>query len=127
MAGIYHQIYEEDPTSSHHNDDDDDGTIIPLPLAPPAVVAGGGILNVPELPSWRLSTIQGDIQAFTKLLDDDPHLLNAHDGLGVTPLIRAAAWGHREMVDYLVNQGADLNLTDTTGASALFLACSNGR
>lgn len=46
---------------------------------------------------------------------------------GQTALMRAALWGHNEIVKLLIDKGARVDLQDKDGNSALILACRNGR
>ncbi|XP_071116431.1 uncharacterized protein [Haliotis cracherodii] len=43
-----------------------------------------------------------------------------------TPVMEAAQWGHRDVVELLVKEGADVSLVDEFGDNTLHLACSRG-
>lgn len=45
---------------------------------------------------------------------------------GETPLILAACEGHNDMTALLIENGADINLTDNLQQSALYYATENG-
>lgn len=52
--------------------------------------------------------------------------LNKTDENGCTPLMYAANFGQDQTVKFLLQQGADVNLTDNTGKDALMLAAIEG-
>jgi len=60
----------------------------------------------------------GDRNAVKRLLADDPSLVTARDESGETPLMSALYRGHKDMVDFLVEAGAPLDL---------FAAAATGR
>ena len=61
------------------------------------------------------------------MLIEDPALIEQRCYEGWTPLIIAAAEGHTEMVEWLVNHGgADTEAETLSGESALFWACFRG-
>ncbi|XP_048245812.1 ankyrin repeat and KH domain-containing protein 1-like [Haliotis rufescens] len=43
-----------------------------------------------------------------------------------TPVMMAAAWGHKDVFNLLVSEGADLSLTDDDNSDCLRLACEGG-
>jgi len=56
---------------------------------------------------------QGALEEVISVLRDFPELLNRKDELGATPLHHAAFGGHRHVVRFLVQQGADINAPDS--------------
>ena len=52
--------------------------------------------------------------------------VNALDAEGVSALMAASAFGHRELVELLLAAGADVNLKDSAGRSALSRALLGG-
>lgn len=52
---------------------------------------------------------QGNLKKVKKLLEKDPSMLNVSYALG-TPLLWAARYGQEDIVDFLINKGADVNL-----------------
>jgi len=48
--------------------------------------------------------------------------VNAKDEDGVTPLHEAALWGHNEVAELLIANGADVNARDKDGKTPLDLA-----
>ncbi|XP_071108799.1 uncharacterized protein [Haliotis cracherodii] len=52
--------------------------------------------------------------------------INQRGSYGLTPIMVAAAFGHKNVFDFLESEGADLSLVDTDGNSLLHLACERG-
>ncbi|XP_071098478.1 serine/threonine-protein phosphatase 6 regulatory ankyrin repeat subunit A-like [Haliotis cracherodii] len=52
--------------------------------------------------------------------------INTRGGNGHTPLMRAVCGGHTDVVDFLVEHGADVNMVDNDGDGLLHLACEAG-
>jgi ankyrin repeat protein len=52
---------------------------------------------------------EGDLARVKKYLSNDPKLVSSRDGAGRTPLTAAAIGGQREVVVFLLSQGADVN------------------
>jgi len=53
--------------------------------------------------------------------------VNAKSDDGGTPLLYAAAYGHKEIVELLIAADADLNVRDEDGKTTLHFAALNGR
>jgi ankyrin repeat protein len=68
----------------------------------------------------------GDMQNVKTLIDGANELLNAQDEDGKTPLHHAVRTGNGEIARYLIERGADINLTDTENESPLHYAASSG-
>jgi hypothetical protein len=68
----------------------------------------------------------GDLAEVQRLVGQDPRLLNARDHIERTPLMRASAEGHVEVVRWLVDRGAALDERTRFGWTALGLASSRG-
>ncbi|XP_071115886.1 26S proteasome non-ATPase regulatory subunit 10-like [Haliotis cracherodii] len=49
--------------------------------------------------------------------------INTRGGNGHTPLMEAVCGGHTDVVDFLVDHGADVNMVDSDGDGLLHLAC----
>lgn len=60
----------------------------------------------------HLAAKNGDLNLFKALLKNDPNLINKTNRLGETPLICAAANNHQEIVKFLIEQNAELNMKD---------------
>ena len=75
---------------------------------------------------------RGDTAEALYLIEDGRSLTGGIDQRGTssnydwTPLMEAAASGHSETVDFLLQVGADLNAKASSGETALFLAASRG-
>lgn len=53
--------------------------------------------------------LKGDIHNFQNMLANRPELLNMEDSDGNSPLTQAAAGGHKDIVEFLITSGADIN------------------
>ncbi|XP_071098364.1 putative ankyrin repeat protein RF_0381 [Haliotis cracherodii] len=74
----------------------------------------------------HLACVGGDLETVKFVL-----VLNVVDinrrGLGSrTPVMWAAVWGHRDVVELLVSEGANVSLVDEDGDNILHLACVGG-
>lgn len=69
---------------------------------------------------------QGDVSQVALHLSKDSSLLSKQDERGFTPLIWAAAFGEKAMVDFLLEKGADPKTIARERESALTLASSGG-
>ncbi|TMS20675.1 DNA-binding protein RFXANK [Larimichthys crocea] len=69
---------------------------------------------------------QGDVTQVAAHLCKDSSLLSRQDERGFTPLMWAAAFGEKAVVDYLLEKGADPNAIARERESALTLASSGG-
>jgi ankyrin repeat protein len=69
---------------------------------------------------------RGDLEEVRRLVQQDRQLLNARCYWD-TPLTGAAKWGRVEVVRYLLDEGADINLrSGSLARSALEWSCANG-
>lgn len=68
----------------------------------------------------------GDLAVVQQLLGGSPDLLEARDDDGQTPLLRAAGGGQVAMLQYLLDQGANLHAITENGSTALNLAAYGG-
>lgn len=70
----------------------------------------------------------GDLEKLKSLLDENAELINDRDPmLGYTPLHRAASQGNYEIVQYLLENGADVNPKSKKGETPLKLAVQQDR
>jgi ankyrin repeat protein len=67
---------------------------------------------------------RGNYEAVASLLKKKPHLVNAEDESGHTPIHLAALHGYYDIAELLVQNGADLNKQDASGWTALHFAAS---
>ena len=64
----------------------------------------------------------GDRQGFRKMLRQEPKAINRRGPGGSTPLMYAALYGHADSVSLLLNYGADPNIRNDAGTTALMWA-----
>jgi ankyrin repeat protein len=69
---------------------------------------------------------KGDLEKVKALLKDNPKLVSSRDATGETPLILAAYYGHKDVVDFLLANKADVDTRDNKGVTALHSAAVNG-
>jgi cytohesin len=67
----------------------------------------------------------GDVEAVKEFLAAAVDV-NAKDGVGWTPLLYAAAYGHKEIAELLIENGADLNAKSENGWTPLHRAAEYG-
>jgi len=70
---------------------------------------------------------EGDLKKVREIIEKDPSQINIQDGSGWTPLHLASGKGHIEIVEYLLNHGADTELENSHGERPLWLAAKFGR
>lgn len=74
-----------------------------------------------------VSALEGDLQRLKKLLSGKESQVDMTDSSGYTPLHYAARAGHREVVEYLIQLGADVNFpTRANRCTALHRASQQG-
>lgn len=69
---------------------------------------------------------QGDLAGVRDSLQAHPQWLSARDPRGSTPLIMASYYDRREVVEYLLEQGAPVDEKDGSGNTALMGVCFKG-
>eukprot|EP01041_Mallomonas_annulata_P006466 gene6466-13059_t len=69
----------------------------------------------------------GHLETTKNLLTENKNLLNAHDSTGATPLHFASGWGHNDIVEYLIAEGADMECQNKNGGTPLHWASNQGR
>ncbi|XP_046566467.1 ankyrin repeat domain-containing protein 29-like isoform X2 [Haliotis rubra] len=68
----------------------------------------------------------GKLAEVKRILDTGRADVNCRSVVGMTPVMRAAGWGHRDVVELLVSRGADVSLVDDDGDNVLHYACEGG-
>lgn len=72
-----------------------------------------------------LASYRGDLDTVKRLLAENPDLINSRNSVGRFPLEMAAQTGQIEVVKFLLEKGADVNL-NRGGATALHMAAIYG-
>jgi ankyrin repeat protein len=89
------------------------------------------ILLICFLPAWSEdihdAVIKGDIILVKNLLEKNPKLVNSRGKLDRTPLHLAAQEGNQELVELLLDKGADIDAQDQYHFTPLHLASYEGR
>ena len=70
---------------------------------------------------------KGDLKKVKEIIDRDPNEINVQDVQGFTPLHFASGKGHIEIVEFLLNHGADIELEILNGETPLMLAARYAR
>ena len=70
---------------------------------------------------------KGDVPAVKALIEKSPQLVEARDGDGDTPLHYAALGGNVELINYLIDKGAKIELPNAEHKTALHFAAVNDR
>jgi ankyrin repeat protein/tetratricopeptide (TPR) repeat protein len=70
---------------------------------------------------------KGDVAAVKALVEKSPQFVEARDNDGDTPLHYAAYGGNVELINYLIDKGAKLDLQDRQRKTPLHLAATYGR
>lgn len=81
----------------------------------PAPEPGAALLDIAE---------QGDLSALNALLKPSTRV-DVRDSCDWTPLMKAALYGHSEIVVRLLDAGAEIDAQDNGGYTAMLLAASN--
>ncbi|HUU20210.1 MAG TPA: ankyrin repeat domain-containing protein [Sedimentisphaerales bacterium] len=70
---------------------------------------------------------EGDLKKVKEIIDRDPNQINVQESEGFTPLHLASSKGHIEIVEFLLNHGADIELEIFNGETPLMLAAQYAR
>ncbi len=102
----------------------DHGAIVDLPnvqgMTPTLAASGMGSIDADTRGYFTTPDVQDRAIASLDLLLAHGGALNGRAGrLGQVPLHGAAFWGWNRVVEYLLSKGADINLTDNRGYTAL--------
>ncbi|XP_067660836.1 ankyrin repeat domain-containing protein 50-like [Haliotis asinina] len=74
----------------------------------------------------HLASLGGDVEVMKHVLSKNMLDINGRVTCGKTAVMMAAENRHKEMVEFLVDQGADVSLVDGTGDNILHCACRGG-
>lgn len=85
-----------------------------------ALIEEGGTLYTDKYTPFMLACLHGNLDVIKSLYTKKE--LIKKDAFGNTPLIYAARNGHNRVIQWLLDQGADLNTTNIHGDSALFIS-----
>ncbi len=69
---------------------------------------------------------KGDLEKVKRIIDRDPNQINAQDLLKMTPLYLASMKGHTEVVEFLLEHGADIELGNDLNERPLAKAAKFG-
>ena len=69
----------------------------------------------------------GDLKKVKEIIDRDPNQVNVQDAMDFTPLHLASGKGHTEIVEFLLNHGADTELETCIGLTPMILAARYAR
>jgi len=83
----------------------------------------GGCLEKPI----HKAAYKGDLEKVKEIIDRNPNQINVQDELDFTPLHLASSKGHIEIVEFLLNHGADMELEIFDGETPLMLAAQHAR
>jgi len=72
-----------------------------------------------------IASYNGDLETVKRMIGQDPSLVNSRNSMGRFPLEMAAQTGQVEIVQFLLEKGADVNL-NRGGATALHMAALYG-
>jgi ankyrin repeat protein len=91
----------------------------------------GGVAAVPLSPDQRAirtAAITGNLDDVRRIVEQSPHLMDAKDEHGMSPLMWTSYYGHVGVATYLLDQGAQINETQSHKQTSLFMAVigSNG-
>ena len=86
-----------------------------------ALIEKGAEINRPGWTALHYAAAAGSLPIVRLLLDHDAYI-DAESPNKTTPLMMAARGGHRDVIDYLLSQGADLEAKNELGLTAVDFA-----
>jgi ankyrin repeat protein len=94
-------------------------------------VAGCGLVvsshhNTMDYKAVDAAAEGGNLEALKTILTRDPTLLRSKEWGDLTPLHLAVLHNHKDVVEYLLAQGSDVNAKTSTGITPLHEAAQNG-
>jgi ankyrin repeat protein len=97
----------------------------PPGMADPGALAGAGDAST-DPASLDAAAQAGDLEKVRALIKADPNVVFSTGEGEFTPLIGAAARKHKDVVEFLLANKADINVRSETGMTALAVAARNG-
>ncbi|MBI3597782.1 MAG: ankyrin repeat domain-containing protein [Nitrospirae bacterium] len=85
-----------------------------------------GVVGCASTTALHKTAMVGDLVVVKELLGQNPRLINARDKFGGTPLHVAVAYGHKDVVEFLLANGADINSEMQFKVTPLHLAAGAG-
>ncbi|MBE0713271.1 MAG: ankyrin repeat domain-containing protein, partial [Candidatus Aminicenantes bacterium] len=70
---------------------------------------------------------KGETEAIIQLFKDNPQMMTADLGTGMTSLHYAVYYGNETVADYVLKNGADLNVKDQRNLTPVWFSVSGGR
>lgn len=80
-------------------------------------------MNITTLPHIMHAVKQKDSDLLMELVQGDPSCIDEQDGIGRTALFYAVHFHQNEMLNYLLENEADVNIASHDGSTALHQAC----
>jgi ankyrin repeat protein len=103
--------------------------VLSLTLLPAIVLLGRPAVSAAQAdaPNRILEAARaGEMDRVQALLDANPEFLNVRDGEGMTPLHHAVLGSHPELVEFLLDRGADISAVDAWNQTPLHHAAYEG-
>lgn len=79
-----------------------------------------------ERTALHWAAAKGHEQVVEALVAGENVIVDTQDDSGWTPLMSASSCGHKQIAILLLSKGADVNIQNHGGATALHYACSKG-
>eukprot|EP01100_Stratorugosa_tubuloviscum_P009661 TRINITY_DN404_c0_g1_i1.p1 TRINITY_DN404_c0_g1~~TRINITY_DN404_c0_g1_i1.p1 ORF type:complete len:183 (+),score=73.83 TRINITY_DN404_c0_g1_i1:52-549(+) len=81
---------------------------------------------------WGRATLwdaaaDGNLELCKKRLESAMVKINSKDAQGRTPLHEAARWNHAHVIDWLIENGAEIEIQTVDGSTALQIAAAHGQ
>lgn len=80
-----------------------------------------------QLPPLHMAAQSGILVEVKQLIIGGHDVNQRDEKYGFTPLHQAVFFGHQEVVEFLIAEGADINAKNNAGSTPLYLAKGKGR
>ncbi|MHC4478278.1 MAG: ankyrin repeat domain-containing protein [Planctomycetota bacterium] len=77
-------------------------------------------------PGLHTAIVEGNLAKAKSILAEKPELVCLKDASGSPVLLLAARWGHKQILELLLSQGAKMDSKDKRGRTAMHEAAANG-